>query len=271
MAEDAQAQETNVPAEPAQVEEPQEPTSATSPEINTDEILTELQTMGVANTMDLQNMHTASQQVGNLANKLGEKNQEVEQLKTEIATLKGQIGSNDYDPLYAQPQNQGAGMTKDDLKNALRELNAEQQDAHKAYLNEWGSIQSDPRYNMAKEVFEKHIQTPNVQMQLGSGQTKLRDEYNRVVITILEKLAGHKANENLAQVQQPAAQKQTQQVSAPHIEGSATATTPMPDAETEKTEKVKNMTKPENWDGTTKSLRNLVDTMLPPDDPLWKR
>lgn len=269
MAEEAQAQEPNVPAEPAQVEEPQEPTSATSPEINTDEILTELQTMGVANAMDLQNMHTASQQVGNLANKLGEKNQEVDQLKTEIATLKGQVGSNDFDP-YTQPQQQTTGLSKNDIKNAFRELNAEQQTAHKAYLQEWGTVQSDPRYGMAKDVFEKHVQTPNIQMRLSAGQTTIKDEYNRVVITILEKLAGHKANENLAQVQQPAAQQATN-VNAPHIESSASQSTPTPDADTEKTQKVKDMTKPENWGGTTTDLKKLVDTMLPADDPLWKR
>jgi type I site-specific restriction-modification system R (restriction) subunit len=179
------------------------------------------------------------------------------------------------EPRYDQPEyvNTTGTLTKDDIKNAFRDFYKNdvlgpQQQAYQQNLAEYNSIRNDPRYKMAGRVFEQHIKNPNVQMALNSGQTSLKDEYNRTVIAILENLSGQNAKSKMQQVTTPAAEPEQ---SVPHMETSESAHVPKPDTESEKKEKVKTLTKPENWDGTTDSLRKLVDTMIPPDDPLWRR
>ena len=261
----------------------EEPTLEPSQEGGTQEVsaeeqakalLEELKGFGVENPDDLRGMAIASQQAGNLANQLGE-------ARAEIAALNKKIEALSTQPAQTQPQtmmdefgNPTIDMNqiakKDDIKEVLRSFYQEeiirpQQQATQEAMRQLAEIQRDEDFPMLQPVWEKHINNPNVQIALQTGQTSIQNEYNKVWKTFYR--------ESLKRSKGVLEAFTSKGVKPPHVE-SGNSQTGVPQSNQQGdtvTKKLNDMEKPESgWTGEDDQNDGLVRELQPADDPIFR-
>ena len=205
--------EVEAPAEVAPEVKPEE-----TGQIDLDGIISQLETVGVKNPQDLENMHIASQQSGNIANLLGEQRKENEALRDEMSKLRETVlqptpVANEYG--YDQPQQltakDVAKVVSDTLDASETKKLKAQRDLETSVQNDLAAVNNDRFFNTVKENWETAQNDPEAVARVRSRQTSALDEYRRVKDDTLEKL--------LTDI--TAALKQTQEqgkVKPPHME-----------------------------------------------------
>ena len=128
-----------------------------NPQELANEVLDTLKALNVETPQELQNLATASQQAGHLANQLGEERrqrQELQQMVNQMQQTQRQQQQQDTaatDYYTDSPQAQPAGMTPTDVKSAIRdvlqnEFIRPQQEANAKYFADENRIASDQDY-----------------------------------------------------------------------------------------------------------------------------
>jgi len=242
------------------IEKPEAPQKEDGGEFN--DILSHLKEMGVETTDQLQNMQKASQESGRLAQMLGEvkkQNQELQEQLRGMASKPQQTYDQGYDSgesvdLTKLIRSEVGGV----LENFWEQKQRQQSEMQMRQLQEIQEIRSNPRFKIVAPKWEKHLQNPAVAQKLQYGQTTLRDEFAEVLLRTYE--------ENMLKMGD---QITTGNVKPPHMEASEERAIPKTPADEEKTEKLKNMTKPDRWQGTDEDIANLFRTEMPKDDPFW--
>jgi len=171
--------------EKPQMEPPKEEKIEVQPEDRAAQLLQTLDGLGLDSAEKIQSTVQASSQAGNLANLLGEERKRATQLEQRLAQIEQRQQRQPQNEYYEEPTYQSPGLTVDHVKAAAREVLGEyvqsQQQAQLATAQEFSRIQGDQDFSAVRPIWEKHLQNPNVQMALQTGQTSLQDQYNSVV------------------------------------------------------------------------------------------
>ena len=259
----AEEQKPNIEKpEAPHVEKPEAPPQEDGGEIN--EILNHLKGMGVETTDQLQNMQKASQESGRLAQMLGEvkkQNQELQEQLRGMASKPQQTYNEAYDTsesvdLTKLIRSEVGGV----LETFWDQKQRQQSEMQMRQLQEVQEIRNNPRFRIVEPKWEKHLQSPAVAQKLQYGQTTLKDEFAEVLLKTYE--------ENMLKMGD---QIPTGKMKPPHMEASQERAVPKTSADEETTENLKQITKPDRWQGTDDDISRLVGTALPKDDPFWSR
>jgi hypothetical protein len=240
------------------------PSEQTTSEVNVDELLGELSKIGVTDTESLHGIVNASQQAGRTAQLLGEAREQANLANQRIQELTEKINSMKTDGDQWDDGSQPVDLTNLFSKTLETFWDKKTKEAQTVELNnmkEMMSIKSDPDYAVASKVWEAHISNPDVIAAIRSGHTSATVEYNKVARQVLRKIAMDSRT---------AIEGYTQKVDPPHMESSSTINPPTPTPDQQQTENIKNITKPENWSGTDNNIKDLVNIMIPRDDPFWQ-
>jgi len=233
-------------------------------------LLGELDKLGIDSPERLQGMATASHQAGNLGNLLGDANARIADLEQQL------VAGRAAGPAAAEPEYFAGGDNSVDLgglmdsrikavmpgviRTTVGELNREVSQAQQVQFEEYAKITGDENYPIVGEIFEKHINNPNVQMLLRSGRTTMKEEYTKTMLAYYRNIA-LRSRDALKGIQG----KARTGAEAPHMEAGQTQVTPTPTTDEERQEEGKKIM--DNWEGTDKDLDNLFKHMLPDNDP----
>jgi len=208
----------------------------------------------------------ASQQTGRAWNEVGQLRKAVEDLQGMNRELQSQLQ-------HSLPAQQGGyygsaegdqPMTKREFIELLGQERNKQINAYKTQMGEMQQIYGDPDFGAVGGLFQRHLQDPNTQMRLHAGQTTLTNEYNRLVRTFYRETAARAGKV----VEQYIGAKGT---TPPHVEANQPSTPSIPDSKVSK-DKIKKITEGRRKGEVTseQALEDLVRTVLPPDDPIFK-
>lgn len=251
------------------VDEPTTEAKAEDNRTEAQELLETLNKLNIDSPERLEGVYQASQQSGHNANLYGQAQREVQELRERLSQIEQQSTQQrpprdeygyDYEP--ERPAQQSVSLK--DIEGVVQKqignyVNMQRQ-ASQQQIAEYSQIQGDDDYNAVKNLFEKHVSNPNVQLALQSGQTNLRGEYNRCKVSLYKNLAlqtkqtleGLMKNPNVASQQ------------APHMEQGAT--TPNPGMEPTPTAQDKLQEVVKNTAGTDDDVDAMLQAMIPDDD-----
>lgn len=238
-------------------EEPQGESSGAkeTAEIDVDAVMKELEAIGKTRPEDVRNMHQASVQTGRYANEIGQLRQEIQRLRTEREVPQRRQDYGEYD---SQDPIDLSQVIRKEVRGVYDEIQQQQAEAYNRQMQQIYKIRSNDYYDLVGEVFEKHVQNPDTQMRINSGQTTYEDEFHRVkdkyLITALQR-----SRDALGSLK---GGKKT----APHMEsGASPAPTKEPDENNPKERARKVASKST---GSDDDLDSMIDAMLPKGDPL---
>ena len=243
---------------------PQTPTPEpqAEPKETMEGLLAELKSHNIQEAKDLQNVVTASAQAGKLANQVGDLKQQLNEATRMIQSLQNQPRQMEYGE---EPQSVDLGqLVESKVQGVLERHLQNERRAQDAYFEEMGSIRSNPRYAQMEKMFETHLQSPDTQMKLRSGQTTLTNEFNNLTFTYYDTLLSRVTDVmgNQPQVTKP-----------PHVESADTHAPVVPTTDDERTDTIRRTVKARQ-EGTRSSddaMKDIVKAFLPTDDPIWRR
>jgi len=243
------------PIEQPQIEE--EPVEAvTEATVPIDEIMAELEGLGVKTPEQLQNMAVASSQVGHMANQLGEARNIVSDLQQQVkeltAVAPAVMENEDFIPdLKSIQRVVETGLADFYKKNVI----APQKEATDRYYKEIAEIEGDPDFQVEniKNLWNAYKEKPAVQSRLMRGETTLKKEYDKVAKTFWRSVA--------------TSRQESKPPVIPHMETGDTMNIPI--GSEEQQQSIKDMVDPKRWQGTDDNIENLMKTLLPKDDPIF--
>lgn len=239
------------PGTEAPKDEPQEAPS------DMDALLAELEKIGVEKPEQLQNMATASAQAGKAWNMVGELKEQNRRLQ---ALLEQQQPKPDD---YSQPVDIEKVVMSAVRKFYQEDVIRPQQEAAERYYRDMEEIQADPDYEVVKDVWDKHRNSPSVVTRVQSGQSSMKTEFDKTVRTYYRELA--KRSFDVFKGMKPTARP-------PHIEGSESRSVQMPTEKDEKEQKIQKYHE-QRQKGALSSdaaLEGIVKAALSSDDPIWR-
>ena len=244
--------------EPSAQSKPQDkPSKGDNPELQA--ILEKIQSLGIEKPEQLDNISQTASQVGRYANQLGELRQQNQQLMDQIQELKV---SRQPDLDYGS-EGQTIDLSKvirNELKGFYSDLQREQRENQMRMMQEFSEVQQDPDYHNLKPVYEEHIQKPDIQVKLMSGQTTYEKEYNRVMRANLRSLS-----KQLADITKGFT---PDQVKPPHMETNQQTVTSPELSSTELEQKLKDIRESRKSGDITsdQALDAIISTRLSKDD-----
>jgi CRISPR/Cas system CSM-associated protein Csm2 small subunit len=243
--------------DPQATEPTPEPAPAKTEKSIAEEMLSELDRMGIKDPEQLGNMAKASSESGRLANMVGELRQQVQSMQQQQAPPQLPQQPQQYqDSLYEDPEERP--LTRRELRDFYREIQDRQTEATKAAWGEYASIQQDPDYDMIKDQFEEVLKKPETQQALNLNQTTLRQIYNdtrlgtyrNLLMTMRGKLEGITEGSG----------KQTK---PPHMESGQPAGAQISEP-SERDEQLKAIEKTRT--GSDDDIKRMLDAVLPPGE-----
>ena len=226
-----------------------------------EDIAAKLKELQIDSTTKLENIARSSSEAGKLANMVGELKAQNEQLMNELRTRNKPQEYEYGEPSIDLEQAVRRG-TRAEVMAILKEQQETQKKAQEAYYRDMGKIQGDKRFKALQDPWNRHINNPNVQMRLQSGETTIVDEYYKIkdaYIDILEETYSKKVD------------KITQPASVPHMESDETQTVPIPKEDPRSREEMRKKVSPDKgWTGTDENIKDLFGSMFDKDDPFFK-
>lgn len=171
------AEETKIEETPTLKEET--PKETDKPKTEAEELLAELEKVGIDDTTKLQGTVRASREAGNLANLVGELRAEINQLKQSRAN----VPTQQQDSFESET---GAGQDLGQMINSILDnrerTKAEQQGrAQKLMLDQYQEIKSDKFYPQVKDIWNEKLKDPEFVFEIQSGMVNPLREYDKVV------------------------------------------------------------------------------------------
>lgn len=232
-------------------------------------LLEELKSMGVETPEQVRGMAKASSESGRLANMLGELRQQNAYLAEELKSMKRAPKRqqwNDDDDLGDQSASSidlGELVSKQvrkELHGFWNETQRQQHEMRERQWSEWRKIEGDRNYPMVKNIWEKHVQNPQVQYDLQSGVTTASDEYNKVVVRYLEAIA--KRSRDVIEGFQGKSK-----VAPPHMESGAP---PAPTKEGDASPREQMRKVAEKGTGSDDDIDALINAAIPKGDRIFQ-
>lgn len=183
------ADEQNV--ESPTLEQPQTKAKST-PEIDIDAVMAELERAGVQDAESLKGKLDAGSQVGRMANLLGDANRRIEELEQSVMAQQRnrqqrpvQRDTFDLDDFQSgqtidleQIEAAAArGVRKETISQQRAQMQAQQQSAAM-----WGAIQGDKDYHLVRDVMEAKMSDPTYSMRIQMGQINPMMDYHNTVV-----------------------------------------------------------------------------------------
>jgi hypothetical protein len=154
------------------------------------------------------------------------------------------------------------GLIRSELRGFYTdEVIKPQQEAQGRILGELSQIQQDPDYGLVAADWDKHINSPQVQQKIYSGQSTPMYEYNTFVRSYLRGFLT-RTTETLRGLTDRGAQP------IPHVESGDIAHVHTQTPDEISREEINKMIDPKKWQGTDTDIENLVGKFFPKGDPL---
>jgi len=218
------------------------PKEEEKPKTEVDELLAELEKVGITDAAKLQGTIRASKEAGNLANLVGELRSEI----AEIKQAKPKPSTSDSD--YLEPQDVDLrSLIREELMGVERQKSEMQAKAQKRMLEQYQEIKGDKFYPQVKEIWNEKLKDPEFVFEIQSGSTDPLREYDKMVREYLVGIAQRSA-ETIKTLQggKPI---------APHVESGSARIPSAPDV------------KDENKKPKTKAIREKAEKgYLPTED-----
>ena len=193
--------------------EPQEPEAAPkaeaeAPKEDLSALMAELEKAGVSNAEQLAGKLEASQQVGQMANLLGEARERIRRLETQPAQP---AQTNEYgeEPTVDLEQLMDNVLDKREQKKAAIKAKAQA-----ITMQTWNAIRNDEDYGLVKDVWEAKLQDPAFMMKMRTSGSTPVDEYTKTVRAYYKGIS-KRALDTITQLQEGGG------VLPPHVEGEA--------------------------------------------------
>lgn len=268
--------------EPMQVQQPatDPQTQATEPQDETEAIMGMLERLQVKTPKDLEGMATASKSAGQLANMVGQLRQEIaqrdeahRQMLEQLQAAQRQQAQDPY-AAYDQPASGNIDIAKV-LEGVVERVYVKKRgeemqnmaQTRAAFVAQMREVQGDPHYEVLKDSFEAVCQDPEIQFALQTGQTDLARVFQQ-----------HKTNWAFGMLEKvgTALKKATGKgakatgVSPPHLEtGSGPSGYVQPGQAPDKRQQIAQVR--EKNRGNDADIDDMLNILLPPDDPLLRR
>jgi hypothetical protein len=165
---------------------PDEGTEST-PEQQAASMLQTLESLGIKDEEHIKGVVQTAQKFGPQAQELGELRQLVNEMKQERTSQEVRPPQQPVDDVYDTGENVDLAKliyqnqykaTRDFYK---KEIVAPQQQMQRRYFAELNEVQGDEDYNLVEKVFTEHLNSPQLQSRLASGQTSVSKEYDKTV------------------------------------------------------------------------------------------
>jgi len=168
------AEEKVVPEEDPTMPE-EKPEEKETPKTEVDELVAELEKLGITDSTQLQGMDRASKEAGNLANIVGD-------LRAEVADLKQVKTKPPQETEYLEPEGGDLrSIIRDELRGVQKETAEASTKARNIMLGQYKQIKGDPYYPQVKEIWNEKLKDPEFVFDLQSGETDPLREYDKVV------------------------------------------------------------------------------------------
>jgi hypothetical protein len=169
----------------------EEPTKVAEeePKENVNDLIAELEKVGIENPQQLQNKLEASAQVGKAFQMLGDERKTVAELQAKVDKLMAQ-------PQPAEEQYYPEGRPiniQDEVRQGIRQEMAEMQKAQakaqQASIQAYNTIVSDKNFHLVKDVWDEKVKNPAYIAQVQSGQVNPLLDYQETVVDYFGKVA----------------------------------------------------------------------------------
>jgi hypothetical protein len=192
---------------------------------------------------------------------LGEQRQLNENLMREIQGLKTSTQTTQDNYEYGEPID-----IRSAIRNELRTFYQEdilkpQTEYNNRIYGELAEIQQDDDFNLVKGAWDEHLRNAATQQRINTGQTTPKAEYDRLIRTFYRQSL-KKTRDALQGIVDVKGKP-------PHVETGDQTYVHTPTQSEETTEQVKNIVK--NSRGGDSDIDALVKTILPADDPIFKK
>jgi hypothetical protein len=255
-------------------QKPDEKKQEQSPEEKARTMLETLEALDIRDENHLKGVVETAQKFGPQAQELGQLRDAVERLVQENQSLRESgTRSAKSEPFY-NADGETIDLSRIIYDNQMKanrdfyqkEIMEPQQRMQTQYFAELDSAQNDQDYPFVKQVFDEHINSPQVQAKIARGQTTVSREYDKTVRSMYRNLL-KQTTDTLKGVIKPGDTK------VPQVE-SQTQVPAIPTDDDEKAEYMKNILKARK-DGSIdsdKALEEMVKGVLSPnpDDPMFK-
>jgi len=142
-----------------------------------DALVKELEKAGVTTKAELQGKLRASQEVGQMANLLGDANKRLKDLEE---ASKMPPAEPEYDYSDGQPIDIDAIVEKR-MNKVLDSREAKTRQIQQQAMQTWNEIQDDEDYGLVKDVWETKIKDPKFNMDIQTGRKNVTKEYAKTV------------------------------------------------------------------------------------------
>ena len=172
-----------------QAEEPT-PQAEVEPKENVNDLIAELEKVGIDNPQQLQNKLEASAQVGKAFQMLGDERKTVAELQARIDKLMTQQAQPTEDQYY--PEERQVNI-QDEVRQGIRQemvnMQRAQAQAHAASVQAYNFITSDKNFHLVKDVWDEKVKNPAYIAQVQSGQINPLLDYQNTVVDYFGKVA----------------------------------------------------------------------------------
>ncbi|MFX0194536.1 MAG: hypothetical protein ACFFCW_00315 [Candidatus Hodarchaeota archaeon] len=163
-----------------QVEEPQ----VEEKKVDVDSLVKELERAGVTNAQELSGKLEASQQVGRMAQLLGDERKARAEIEARLKELETRPAPKQTDFMddyrEGQPIDIEAAIARS-VNKVFTEREEQQRKVHETNLAKWNFIQSDEDYGLVREIWEGKIKDPNFVYKIQNGVLDPVNEYTKTV------------------------------------------------------------------------------------------
>lgn len=222
-------------------------------------LVKELESIGVTRPEEVRNMATSAREAGNLARMLGEIRSELRSKDSETRELRRLLESQGarttgYED---QPPSQGIDLKKV-IKEGIREFADEmgraQREAQSRFVGEMNWVRSHHRYPLVKAEMESKLSDPVMQQAILEGQTTVRDLFHE---SVEEKLIGYvtKSAQTIKSLG-----KAPGEATPAHVESGQGHTVPRPTGSDAQKGAIDNLLK--GWTGTTDDVEATLKVLL---------
>jgi hypothetical protein len=166
------------------------PQAEAEPKENINDLIAELEKVGIENPQQLQNKLEASAQVGKAFQMLGDERKTVAELQAKVDKLTAQQPQPAEEQYY--PEGRPVNI-QDEVRQGVRQevamMQKAQAEAQAASVQAYNSIVSDKNFHLVKDVWDEKVKNPAYIAQVQSGQINPLLDYQETVVDYFGKVA----------------------------------------------------------------------------------
>lgn len=168
------------------IEAPAEAPAKPAGQIDYSELVSKLEKAGITEPKQLDGKLQAAQERGHLANILGQRNQELADMKAMMAEMQAALKKQNTRGMDDDGE-RGAGaidlgdLLERKIDSAFEKRQRQALEAQQKAYQAWSAIQTDEDYPLVQEVWDAKLKDPNFAIALQSGTVDVMKEYQETV------------------------------------------------------------------------------------------